>query len=214
MERRRYIVVEGPIGAGKTAVATLLAERLGGRAVLEDAEENPFLPLFYEDPSKHAFQTQLFFLLTRFQQQKALLQQELFSQVTVSDCLFEKDRVFASLSLNPAEQALYERVYEELHPQVMRPDLVVYLQARLDVLLQRIRRTGRPFERDIDPDYLARLASMYNDYFFHYDGAPLLVIDGSEMDLNSPEDQESIVNLVRRHRGGVQHYIPRRAERA
>lgn len=211
MDQRRYIVVEGPIGAGKTALATLLAERLGGKAVLEAPEENPFLPLFYEDPNKHAFQTQLFFLLTRFQQQKELLQQDLFAQVTVSDCLFEKDRVFAALSLNPAEQALYARVYEELHPQVTRPDLVIYLQARLDVLLQRIRRTGRPFERDIDPDYLARLASMYSDYFFHYDGAPLLVIDGSELDLSSPEDQETIVNLVKRHRGGVQHYIPRRS---
>lgn len=210
MERARYIVVEGPIGVGKTTLANLLAERMGGRTVLEEVEENPFLPQFYRDREKHAFQTQLFFLLSRFRQQQELFQQDLFSQVTIADYLFAKDRIFATLNLRDAEMALYDRVWELLRPRVVRPDLVVYLQARLDVLLARIRKRGREFERSIDPDYLARLSATYADFFFHYDETPLLVINTSDIDLaENPEHQEAIVELVRRHRRGVQHYIPR-----
>ena len=209
MERARYIAVEGPIGAGKTALAALLAERLGGRLVAEPLEENPFLPAFYDDRKKHAFQTQLFFLLSRFQHQQQLFQQDLFSQVTVSDYLFAKDRVFASLTLEPAELSLYQRVYDLLGPRVVRPDLVVYLQARTDVLVERIRRRGRDFERAVEPAWLEAVARAYGDFFFHYDETPLLVVNASDLDLAEPgEAVEALLQVIRKHRKGTQHYIP------
>ncbi|HEY7726378.1 MAG TPA: deoxynucleoside kinase [Anaeromyxobacteraceae bacterium] len=209
MERARYIAVEGPMGAGKTALATLLAERLGGRLFSEAVEENPFLPGFFEDRRKHAFQTQLFFLLSRFQQQQQLFQQDLFSQVTVADYLFARDRIFAALSLDANELALYERVYELLGPRVVRPDLVVYLQARVDVLLARVRRRGRDFERQVEAAWLEALAKAYGDFFFHYDETPLLVVNASELDLAAPgEETEALLQVIRRHRKGTQHYIP------
>src|SRR3954468_6118431 len=154
----RYIVVEGPIGGGKTSLANILTERYSARRVLEVVEENPFLASFYQDRQKYAFQTQLFFLLSRFKQQQDLFQQDLFSNVTVSDYLFAKDRIFASITLDSNELALYERIYEHLGPRVLKPDLVIYLQARLEVLLARIRKRGREFERKFDADYLAELA--------------------------------------------------------
>jgi deoxyguanosine kinase len=209
MERPRYIAIEGPIGVGKTTLAGILAERLSGRLVLEQHEENPFLAGFYADRKKHAFQTQIFFLLNRFQQQQVLFQQDLFSQSTVADYLFAKDRIFASLTLDANEAALYHQIYELLGPRVVRPDLVVYLQARVDVLQGRIRRRGRDYERGIDPGYLESLAKAYNDFFFHYDETPLLVVNTSDIDFESnPDDLETLLTVIRRHRKGVQHYVP------
>ncbi len=208
-DQARYLCVEGPIGVGKSTLAALLAERFGGRLLSEEVDENPFLVPFYADRRKHAFQAQLFFLLSRFQQQQTLLQQDLFSQATVSDYLFAKDRIFAALTLDPNELALYERVYASLRPQVPRPDLVIYLQARQEVLLSRIRRRGREFERHFDAAYLAQLSKAYNDHFFHYEDTPLLVVNTSDIDLaSSEEDLEALVNVIRKHRGGTQHYIP------
>jgi deoxyadenosine/deoxycytidine kinase len=210
----RYIVVEGVIGVGKTSLVNILAERFGGRKVLEVVEENPFLSNFYADREKFAFQTQLFFLLSRFRQQQDLFQQDLFRSLTVSDYLFAKDRIFATLNLSEDELALYERVFDALGPRVTKPDLVIYLQARLDVLQSRIKKRGRDFERRIDPAYLERLTRAYNDFFFHYGETPLLVVNTSDIDfVNNPEDLEGLLGMIRKTRGGTQHYLPATSRR-
>jgi deoxyadenosine/deoxycytidine kinase len=209
MERPRYIAVEGPIGVGKTALAEILAERLGARLVLEPADQNPFLPAFYDDRKKHAFQAQLFFLLSRFQQQEVLSQQDLFSRSTVSDYVFARDRIFAALTLSPDELVLYERVYELIGTRTVKPDLVVYLQARSEVLLQRVRRRGRAHERSIDAAYLDQVAKAYQEFFFHWEETPLLVVNTSDIDLqHEPEDVEALLAVIRKHRKGTQHYVP------
>jgi deoxyadenosine/deoxycytidine kinase len=205
----RYIVVEGPIGVGKSSLTNLLAERFHARRVMEVVEENPFLSSFYGDRNKFAFQTQMFFLLSRFKQQQELFQQDLFNSVTVSDYLFAKDRIFAHLTLDPNELALYERVFEALGPRVTKPDLVIYLQARNDVLLGRIKKRGREFERKFDPVYLEDLCRKYNDFFFHYIDTPLLVVNTSEIDfVNNDADLENLINVVRQTRRGTHHYQP------
>jgi deoxyadenosine/deoxycytidine kinase len=205
----RYIVVEGPIGVGKSSLTNILAERCAARRVMEVVEENPFLASFYADRAKFAFQTQMFFLLSRFKQQQELFQQDLFSAVTVSDYLFAKDRIFASLTLSSDELALYERMFEALQPRVTKPDLVIYLQARLDVLLARIKKRGREFERRFDADYLDGLCKAYNDFFFHYADTPLLVVNTSDIDfVSNPEDLEDLLSIVRQTRKGTVHYQP------
>jgi deoxyadenosine/deoxycytidine kinase len=206
----RYIVIEGPIGVGKSTLTRILAERLGARTLFEVVEENPFLPLFYSDREKHAFQTQIFFLLSRFRQQQSLFQQDLFNQVTVSDYLFAKDRIFASLTLNRAELALYDRVFEELMPRVMKPDLVIYLQANLDVLLKRIARRGREFEASFDAEYLANLCHAYNEYFARYADTPLLVANTDEINfVNEAEEVAHLLETIRASAAGVRHHVSR-----
>ena len=205
----RYIVVEGPIGVGKTSLSNILAERFSARRVLEVVEENPFLSNFYGDRQKYAFQTQIFFLLSRFRQQQDLFQQDLFKAVTVSDYLFAKDRIFACLNLDSHELALYDRVFEALSPRVTKPDLVIYLQARMDVLLHRIKKRGREFERKFDVEYLEGLVRAYNDFFFHYNDTPLLVVNTSDIDfVNNEADLDNLLAVVKKTRHGTQHYLP------
>jgi deoxyadenosine/deoxycytidine kinase len=209
MDRARYIAVEGPIGVGKTTLAQRLAERLRGRTLLEPVEDNPFLERFYDDPRKHAFQTQVAFLLSRWQQHQSLWQQDLFGQVTISDYLFAKDRIFASLTLEPDELSLYERMFAMLGARVVKPDLVVYLQARPEVLMQRIRRRERRCERNLDFEYLEALCRAYGDHFFHYEATPLLVVNANDADFERSDDElDALLSVIRRHRKGTEHYVP------
>jgi deoxyguanosine kinase len=178
-------------------------------------EENPFLSSFYADRQKFAFQTQVFFLLSRFRQQQELFQQDLFRAVTVSDYLFAKDRIFANLTLASDELALYDRVFEALGPRVTRPDLVIYLQAQLDVLLHRIKKRGREFERKFDAGYLESLAHAYNDFFAHYTETPLLIVNTSEIDfVHNEADREDLMQAIASAKSGTQHYTPRSSRRA
>ncbi|HZY59884.1 MAG TPA: deoxynucleoside kinase [Candidatus Binataceae bacterium] len=206
----RYIAIEGPIGVGKTTLARSLAREMGARLILEDISGNPFLPRFYKNPDSHAFPAQLYFLLTRFNQQRDLAQQELFAQRTVADYLFAKDRIFATLNLPPDELALYEQVYRLVGASMARPDLVIYLNARLEVLVERLRRRNWDFERYISLEYLERVAGAYRDFFFYYEDTPLLVVDSSESDfLSGPDDLAALIKEIERARPGVQHYVPR-----
>jgi deoxyguanosine kinase len=207
--RPTYIAVEGPIGVGKTTLVQRLADHFPARTVVEIVEENPFLPDFYRDQEKFAFQTQLFFLLSRYRQQQELWQPDLFHRYIFSDYIFSKDRIFAQLTLSDNEMLLYDQVFQILDTRVLKPDLVVYLQARIEMLLERIRRRGRAFEKNFDPDYLKRLASTYNDYFFHYADTPLLVVDTSDINVvDSEGDFQDLVRSILRHRGGMEFYKP------
>jgi len=205
----RHIVVEGPIGVGKTTFARALAERFGARTLLEEVEDNPFLTKFYRDRDTYAFQTQLFFLLSRFRQQQSMLQEELFRRNTVSDYLFQKDRIFAHLNLKPDELALYEKIYGLLDTRIPPPDLVVYLQARPEVLLDRVRIRAREWERPITAAYLEQVSQAYADFFFRWDQAPKLVVNTSDIDFVEREDDlEDLIAAVRRMKKGVQFYNP------
>jgi deoxyguanosine kinase len=211
MERRPYIALEGPIGVGKTTLAQVLAQKLNARLILEEGEQNPFLPRFYEDPEKYAIPVQLYFLLTRYNQQRELTQQPLLEQATVADYLFAKDRIFANLNLAPDELVLYEQVYKLLDAKMAKPDLVVYLLANVDVLAERLRRRNRDFERDISYEYLERVSTAYRDFFFYYDEAPLLVVDTSEIDfVSNPNDLADLIREIDRAGQGTQHYVPRK----
>ncbi len=207
--RPTYIAIEGPIGVGKTTLVQRLAEHFSAKISIEIVEENPFLPDFYREPDKYAFQTQLFFLLSRYRQQQELWQPDLFHRYILSDYIFAKDRLFAMLTLTENEMLLYDQVFQILDTRVLKPDLVVYLQARLEVLLERIKRRGRSFEKNFDGDYLKRLCATYNDYFFHYADTPLLVVDTSDIDVvNNEDDLLDLSRNILKHRGGVQFYKP------
>jgi deoxyguanosine kinase len=206
-----YIAIEGPIGVGKTSLAQALGLRIGARIVLEDTDSNPFIARFYQDAEKYAFPVQLYFLLTRYNQQRQLAQQDLFAQATVSDYLLAKDRIFAQLNLDPDELVLYEGVYRLLDGQLAKPDLVVYLRARVGVLAERLRKRNRSFERHISMEYLERVSAAYRDFFFYYDETPLLVVDSSEIDfVADPGDLEDLVREIDRTGTGSHYYVPRK----
>ena len=206
----RYIVVEGVIGVGKTSLVKLLATRAEARVNLEVVEENPFLDRFYQNRAAYAFQTQIFFLLSRFRQQQNLTQPELFQSVIISDYLFAKDRIFANLNLSDDELTLYHQLANILEDRILKPDLVVYLQASTDLLMERIRQRGRSFERGMDPDYIESLNKAYNFFFHHYQETPLLVVGADQLDyVGVPADLDLLMDQLREPFTGTRFFAPR-----
>ena len=194
---------------GKTSLAKMLADEFQARTVFERVEDNPFLPKFYKSRETYAFQNQTFFLLNRYQQQTDLAQQDLFNQNTVADYLFAKDQIFASLTLSAEELSLYQQIYALLNTRVPKPDLVVYLQARPEVLYKRIKKRDKKYERGVTFEYLGEVAQAYNQFFFHYDETPLLVVNTSEIDfVSSSKDLADLIKEINSMGLGTQHYIP------
>lgn len=202
-----YIAIEGVIGVGKTTLATLMSDRLGAQLQLEEVEDNPFLEKFYGDMRGYAFQTQIFFLLSRYRQQMELTQASLFQQKVVSDYIFAKDRIFAYLNLNDDELALYERLVKILEEDIARPDIVVYLQASTEVLMERIRKRGRPYEKNMPEDYIETLNKAYNHFFFHYDDTPLLMVNTDSLNLPGSESElTKLMAVINSHDKGTLYY--------
>lgn len=183
-----FIAIEGVIGAGKTTLAQLIAERMGARPVLEQFEENPFLPIFYQNRKRYAFQTQLAFLASRFKQQEKMTNRDLFDRFVISDYIFEKDRIFARLNLDDDEMSLYDTIYNIMTGISAKPDLVIYLQSTVERLMENIVNRGRDYERHITPDYLKELSDAYNHFFYHYNKAPLIIINATNIDFVNNAD--------------------------
>ncbi len=215
MEPARYIVIEGVVGVGKSAMMRHLARCLNARMVFDPTDENPFLARFYQNPRKYAFQTQIFFLLRRFQQQEELKQQELFARSIVADYLFARDALFASLCLDRDEHILYRKVYDLLDVQIVKPDLVVYLEIGAEPLLERLRQYDPRLERAIRGKYLEDMIQAYNSFFFNYQETPLMVIRSSDIDIvGSEEDREELTREILRMGKGTKHFIPLGSARA
>jgi len=194
---------------GKTSLARIIADRIGGRLVLEQHDENPFLNDFYRDPARYALQTQLFFLLSRYQQLQELGQQDVFHPHIVSDYMFAKNRIFAYLNLDERELKLYETIHTSMDRNLPRPDLVIYLQSSLERLMQNIRKRGRAYEKYITEEYIQSLSEAYNHFFFHYSETPLLVVNATRLDfINRQEDLEALLSQIDRHPGGMVFFNP------
>ena len=205
----KYIAIEGPIGVGKTTLARLLADRYGGRLVLEDHVSNPFLTDFYKDRRRYAFQVQIYFLLSRFRQQQEFLSGELLASRVVADFFFGKDRIFAELNLNRDELALYDHVAAMLEKNVPLPDLIIYLTASAETLLNRVKTRARDFEKPIDVDYLTALGESYSRYFFHFSGAPLLVINTENVSFaDEPAQFEYLLDRIENIKPGTSYLVP------
>ena len=209
MRNLYYVAIEGPIGVGKTSLAKLLAEKLGARTVLEDFEDNPFLSDFYEDPERFAFQTQLNFLIQRYQQQQELRQVDIFHNLLITDYMFIKDRLFASLNLNEKEMNLYDTIANLLEKNVINPDLVIYLQGDTDTLMKNISKRNRSFEVNISYKYIDGLNEVYNEYFFRYQDTPLIIINTNNIDfVNNFNDLEEVIQCIREPISGTKFFNP------
>ncbi len=201
-----YIAVEGPIGVGKTSLAKLLADYFAARLILETAEDNPFLPDFYKNRERAAFQTQVFFLMSRYSQQQQILNHDLFSKALISDYLFAKDGIFARVNLTEREVSLYNRVASTLESNIVRPDLVIYITASVDILMERISKRSRDFEGDFDRHYLEAVCDSYSEFFFHYRSTPLLVIKTDNIDFRrDTENFNYLVNKILSRPGGTEY---------
>ena len=204
-----HIAIEGTIGVGKTSLAGILGDRLEAKLILEEFEENPFLVEFYKDSDRFAFQTQLFFLLSRYRQQQQLQQTDLFTKTLISDYMFVKDRLFAALNLDDKEMSLYNAVARILEKNVASPDMVIFLQSDTDRLMQNIKLRGREYEKLIDWKYIDALSQMYNEYFFRYDDSPLLIINTNDIDfVNNKDDLEEIIEFIRTPGEGTRYFNP------
>jgi deoxyadenosine/deoxycytidine kinase len=203
-----YLAIDGPIGVGKTTLVEMLTRRFEGVKVLEDAE-NPFLEKFYRDRPGAAFQTQLYYLLSRFQQQQEIVQRELFQRLVVADYPFQKDRIFAYLNLSDDELLIYDKLYTLLEPQVPTPDVVLYLVADVDTCMERIHKRQRSYEKRLSADYLAELIDAYNHYYHYYRLSPVLVVDTSHLNFpQRPSDFEELIHQLRKPIKGTQYYVP------
>lgn len=208
LEKYPYIVIEGPIGSGKTTLAKRIADRYPVDLLLENAGANPFLPRFYQDPLRYALPTQLFFLFQRAEQVRDLSQRDLFARPSVADFFLEKDPLFARLNLGDEEYTLYRQIYEHLQLQTTTPDLVIYLQTPVDALLKRIEQRDIAYEQGIARDYLVRLAAVYSDFFHHYDAAPLLIVNNENLN-TSDAALDLLLERVQAMRGRREYFHPR-----
>jgi deoxyguanosine kinase len=205
----RFIAVEGAIGAGKTSLVNLLEQQYSARVILEENDSNPFISKFYEDQETYSFQTQIFFLLSRYNQYIELAQRDLFNSVVVIDYLFQRDKIFAQLNLEDHEYRLYEQIYNLISLKAPKPDLVIFLQANTEVLLERVSKRGREYESFMDPDYLDAVNKAFNNFFFYYSDTPLLVINTNEIDFVEKKcDLEELINKVNSHKIGREYYNP------
>ena len=206
----RHIAIEGVIGAGKTSLANRLSEKLNGKIILEKFEENPFLKKFYDDPDRYAFQTQIFFLLSRYKQLQELFQADLFHDYLISDYIFEKDKIFAYLNLADDELKLYETLAASIEHNLPKPDLVVYIQCSVERLMENIKKRGRDFERSMSEEYIKDLNEAYNYFFFRYKGAPLLIVNATQIDFvnNDKHFEDLVAEIFRPNKAPVEYYNP------
>lgn len=211
MKNLYFIAIEGVIGVGKTCLAKMLTEKLSAKLVLEKFEENPFLEDFYTDPERYAFQTQLYFLLSRYRQQLELRQIDLFHNLLISDYMFSKDRLFAHLNLNEKELTLYDLIAKLLEKEIPKPDLVVFLQANTDRIMRNIKSRGRTYERNISREYIESLNQIYNEYFFRYKDSPLIIVNTNEIDfVHNEEELNELLQVIRQPVSGTRYYNPER----
>lgn len=206
----RYIAIEGVIGAGKTTLATMLGEKIGAKVILERFDENPFLRSFYEDPKHYAFQTQIFFLLSRYKQQQQLFQADLFHRFVVTDYIFEKDKIFAYLNLQDDELKLYETLVSSIEQKIPTPDLVVYIQSSVERLMTNIRKRGRAIEKNMSEEYIRDLNEAYNYFFFRFRSCPLLIVNSTAIDFVNNKDhfEDLFREIFRPNKAPVEYYNP------